>query len=229
MQPWITLATADVPGGGKLTLVQRGKHLVIRINGQELMANQMTRSEEMLATLALEPLEAEGLRKKPRVLIGGLGMGYTLRATLDRMPKDARVDVAELVPEVVEWNRGVLGPLAGHPLNDPRTRVLVGDVGKFIAEAENEYDSIMLDTDNGPVALTAPQNAALYGRDALRRMRRALVPGGTLAVWAAGEERAFEKRMVECGFRTRTIHPRGREGGKGTRFVVFLGQALDRR
>jgi spermidine synthase len=225
MQPWVTLATARAPGGGVMTLVRRGDTFVIRIDGQELMSNRMTHSEEMLATLAFEPLERDGMRNKPRFLIGGLGLGYTLRATLDRMPPGGRVDVAELMPEVVEWNRGVLAPLAKRPLDDPRVTVLQGDVGHVIADARQNYDAIMLDVDNGPSTLSAPSNATLYGTDALLRSKRALIPGGMLVIWSAGDERGFETRLARAGFAARTVHVRARQGRGGLRFVIFVGQS----
>jgi spermidine synthase len=226
MLPWITLATAQVPGGAVMTLVRRGDTFVIRVNGEELMANRMHHSEEMLATLALEPLEKDGLRPKTRVLIGGMGMGYTLRTTLDRLGPHARVDVAELVPEVIEWNRGILAPLAKRPLDDPRVRVLQANVGHVIADAEGVYDAIMLDVDNGPAAMTAPSNQLLYGTDALARAKRALVPGGMLTIWAAGDERGFESRLGKAGFAARTVHVKARVGRGGLRFIVFVGRSI---
>jgi spermidine synthase len=229
MQPWITLATAQVPGGGLMALVRRGDTFVIRIDGEELMANRMHHSEEMLATLAFEPLEKDGLRPNARVLIGGMGMGYTLRTALDRLGPRGRVDVAELVPEVIEWNRGILAPLAKRPLDDPRVRVLNANVGHVIADARAEYDAIMLDVDNGPAALTAPSNAALYGRDALARTKRALVPNGMLTIWAAGEERGFESRLGQSGFAARTVHVKARVGRGGLRFIVYVGRSIEAR
>ncbi len=229
MLPWITLATTRVPGGGVMTLVRRGDTFVIRIDGEELMANRMHHSEEMLATLAFEPLEKDGLRPKARILIGGIGMGYTLRAALDRLGPHGRVDVAELVPEVIEWNRGILAPLARRPLDDPRVRVVRGNVGHVIADARSEYDAIMLDVDNGPAALTAPSNALLYGSDALARTKRALVPNGMLTIWAAGDERGFEARLAKAGFAARTVHVRARTGRGGLRFIVFVGRSLPER
>lgn len=216
--PWKTLATAAAPGGSTMTLVQRGDTFVIRVDRLELMSSRMHGSEDALATFALE-----GAGPKARVLVGGLGMGFTLRAALDRLGPRARVEVAELVPEIVDWNRGVLGPLAARPLDDPRARVLVADVARVIADAPSAYDAILLDVDNGPAAISAPGNANLYGEHSLARAVRALTPGGVLAVWSAGDSQAFRRKLERAGLAVRTRHVRA-HGDKGPRHVVWVGQ-----
>lgn len=218
MLPWKTLATAAAPGGATMTLVQRGDTFVIRVDRLELMSSRMHGSEDALATFA-----CEGLEPKARVLVGGLGMGFTLRAALDRIGPRARVDVVELVPEIVEWNRGVLGPLARRPLEDARAKVLVADVARVIAESPDTYDAILLDVDNGPAAISAPGNANLYGEHALARTVRALTPGGVLAVWSAGDSQAFRRRIERAGLEVRTRHVRA-HGEKGPRHVVWVGR-----
>ncbi len=222
MKPWITLATAKAPGGSTMTLVRRDDWFVIRVDNQELMANRMHTSEDALATLT-----CEGLGPKARILIGGLGMGFTVRAALDLLPPTARIDVAEFVPEIVEWNRGVLAPLAKRPLEDRRVNVLVADVTRVIAESPGVYDAILLDVDNGPISLSAPGNANLYGEASLLRSKAALKPGGVFAVWAAGDSRPFVKRLEKVGFVVLTKHVRAHQD-QGPRHVVFLARAVER-
>lgn len=218
MKPWITLASVVAPGGSTMSLVQRDDTFVIRVGTAELMSSRHHASEDALATMG-----CEGLGAHARVLVGGLGLGYTLRTALDLLPATARVDVAELVPEIVEWNRTVLAPLAKRPLDDPRTRVIVGDVTRVIAESPGAYDAILLDVDNGPHALSAPGNANLYGEPALARAKAALRPGGVFAVWSAGDEQAFRKRLERIGFDVRVRHPRA-HGERGMRHVVWLAR-----
>ena len=223
MKPWVTLASAIAPGGAKMTLVQRDDTFVIRVDNAELMSSRHHASEDALATLA-----CEGLGPKARVLIGGLGLGYTLRTTLDLVSPAARVDVSEFVPEIVDWNRGALAHLARRPLEDRRVTVIVKDVARVIAEAPGAYDAILLDVDNGPAALSAPGNANLYGEPALRRTMAALTPGGVFAVWSAGDEHAFRRRLENVGFDVKVKHPRA-HGERGTRHVVWLARVPARR
>jgi spermidine synthase len=194
MKAWLTLDRAVAPDGEELVLQQRGSDFAIRAGGQLLMASGATRSEQALAELA-----CRGLRPAARVVVGGLGLGYTLRAALDALGPKAQVTVVELVPAVVRWNRGALGSLAGHPLADPRVEVIEGDVRAAWTEP-GALDAILLDVDNGPRALTRPGNAALYGLGALREARAALRPGGALAVWSAGAAPDFLVRLKEAGF-----------------------------
>ena len=216
MQPWITLsrvATAE----GALELRQRGPtEMLIVIDGRVLMTSKERRSEEALATLACAPLAK---RRAPRVLIGGLGMAYTLRAALDALPADARVTVAELTPEVEAWCRGPLAPLTDAAVADPRVRVVIGDVARVIASAPAaSYDAILLDLYEGPHAATQRADDPFYGPAALARSRTALAPGGVLTVWSEEADDAFARRFARAGF-TVTTH---RLGSSRTH-VVYCG------
>jgi spermidine synthase len=225
MIPWTLLDRAQVPdAGGELTLHQRGAELSIRADGLELMNSRAHGSEEELARLG-----CAALAKKPgaRVLVGGLGMGFTLRATLDVLAADARVVVGELVPAVVEWNRTHLAHLAGAPLADPRVSVALGDVALTLKAAGRpdgaRFDAILMDVDNGPEGLTRRANDWLYGPDGLRASRGALARGGVLAVWSARASDAFMARMKRAGFRT-VEHPlRARLERGGARHTIWVG------
>lgn len=195
MIPWETCARASAPDGGELTLHRRGRDYVIRVDGRELMSNRSD-SEEAMARIALDRL---GARVAPRILVGGLGMGFTARAALDALPADAELVIAELVPALVAWNRGVLAELAGRPLEDPRVRLEIADVARVIDRAPARFDAILLDVDNGPQALTRPANRALYSDAGLARARRALRPGGLLVVWSAARDPGFERRLRRGG------------------------------
>jgi spermidine synthase len=181
---------------GEMTLSQRAKDFSIRVAGVELMSSLNHQSEDELGKITCSPLAAS---RSPRVLIGGLGLGFTLRAALDVLPQAARVDVAELVPEVVRWNRTVLGQLANHPLQDPRVTVIEGDVGAVIANATALYDAIVLDVDNGPDGV-GRHNNGLYKSAALEVARRALVEGGLYAVWSSFQSPTFTKWLAGAGF-----------------------------
>src|SRR5271163_432680 len=172
-----------------MKLTRRGDEYLILADGAVLMTSRMHGSEEALATLACQHSRS---LERPSVLIGGLGMGFTLRATLDLLPAHATVFVAELVPAVVEWNRGPLGPLAGHPLKDKRVRVEIGDVAALLGSSLSQFDAVLLDVDNGPTVFTASKNGALYESDGIAAARRALKMNGVLAVWAAQGDRRFE-------------------------------------
>ena len=195
MKPWQTLGSAQAPGGGSLVLQQRGDEFVIRLDGHVLMGSRTSGSERMLSEVGCEPLRAA---RAPRVLIGGLGLGFTLRAALDLLPAGAEVVVAEIVPEVVEWNRGPLAALAGAPLADPRVRVSTRDVREVIGEGG--FDAILLDVDNGPNAFTLPANRALYDDRGLARVRAALRPRGMLVIWSVGPDADFVARLARAGF-----------------------------
>jgi spermidine synthase len=177
-------------------------------------------SEEALATAACRHLKN---REAPRVLIGGLGMGFTLAAALQELPSDAVVIVAELVPAIVEWNRGVLGECAGHPLKDRRARVTLADVGDVIRRGREQFDAIMLDVDNGPAAFTTADNVGLYNNSGVEACALALRPGGMLAVWSAWEDRKFEQRLNVYGFDVRVDRVRARLKGGGPRHTIFVG------
>lgn len=219
MKPWIELDRAPVPGGGTLSLHQRDAELVIRIDGQELMGTRRHSSEERLAEAALPEVRV----LDARILIGGLGIGYTIRATLDRTGPRARIDVAELVPAVVRWNRGILADFAGRPLEDRRVHVLERDVADILAESKAIYDAILLDTDNGPAALTVPSNKSLYSPAGLKRMASALRPDGMLAIWSASDEPRFTLRLERAGFNVRVERPAA-HGKRGVRHFLWLAR-----
>jgi len=225
MKPWIQLGQTSTPDGDAMSLtVHDNDEYVILVNGQTLMSSRAHGSEEALAARACRHITT---MRKPRVLVGGLGMGFTLRATLDLLPPDAIVTVAELVPAIVDWNRGPLGPLAGHPLKDTRVRVSVEDVGRTVRAHPGEFDAILLDVDNGPVALTAPSNHGLYDNAGVAAAYAALSPGGTLAVWSASENRKFEQRLRFHGFTAQVDRVRARLRKGGARHVIFLGAKPD--
>jgi len=202
-----------------MALTRRDGEYVILAAGKSLMSSRMHGSEEALATLACRRVRT---LQQPCVLVGGLGMGFTLRATLDLLPKDATVVVAELVPAVVEWNRGPLGPLAGHPLKDKRVGVEVADVGATLRAGRNRFDAVLLDVDNGPAAFTASDNAALYDDRGLAAARAALRIGGVLAVWSARDDRKFEQRLRYGRFAVEVERVRGRLKKGGPRHTIFL-------
>lgn len=208
-----------------MTLTRRGNEYVIHADGKSLMSSRMHGSEEALAALACRGL---GSRAAPRVLVGGLGMGFTLRATLDLLPPDASVVVAELVPAVVEWNRGPLGPLAGHPLADRRVRVELGDVAVVLRASRAAFDAVLLDVDNGPRAFTASDNAALYDDRGLAAIRAALAEDGTLAVWSAWDDRKFEHRLRHAGFEVAAERVRGRLRRGGPHHTIFVARLSGR-
>ena len=219
MKPWELLGDTRTPDDERLTLMRRDRELAIFANGKLLMSSRMHGSEEALATFGCErarTLEA------PAVLVGGLGMGFTLRAALDLSPPDATVVVAELLPAVVEWNRGPLGPLAQHPLNDKRVRVVVGDVGVTLRSHVAAFDAVLLDVDNGPDAFSTSANANLYSDRGLASIHTALRPGGVLAVWSAWEDRKFEQRLKYNRFTVRVQRVRARLKQGGPRHSIFL-------
>ncbi len=219
MLPWIHLATATVPQGGTLRLLQRGDEFSIRLDGgNELMNSRLGGSEEDLATLALDRLAG---RPAPRVLIGGLGMGFTLRAAQSVMPADAGLIVAEIVPELIGWASQYMGSVFGDCLSDPRVELRTGDVGAMIRAAAGAFDTILLDVDNGPDGLTRAGNETLYGEAGLRAARRALTTGGVLAVWSAAPDRAFSKRLSQCGFEVAERTVRAGRTKRGARHTIW--------
>lgn len=218
MKPWIVLDRAPIPGGGELTLSQRARDFAIRVGRDELMSSMAHGSEDALAHVAFAHL---GARPPRLVLIGGLGMGFTLAAALRDADPDDHVTVAELMPAVVEWNRGPLAHLAGHPLSDPRVAVHTGDVAALLRSRRAAYDLILLDVDNGPSALTTSANHWLYGSAGLSATFAALRPGGVLAIWSAGHDHAFTKRLRATGFQVELAEARA-HGNRGSRFVIWL-------
>jgi len=204
-----------------MKLIRRGDEYLILVNGAILMSNRMHGSEEALATFAFQRMRT---LERPSVLIGGLGMGFTLRATLDLLPSDAAVVVAELVPAVVEWNRGPLGPLAKHPLKDKRVRVETGDVAVTLRSRLGQFDAVLLDVDNGPAALTDSNNAGLYDSRGISAAHASLKKTGVLAIWAAKEDRQFKQRLRDGGFDVQVQRPRGRLIKGGPRHTIFLAR-----
>jgi spermidine synthase len=225
MIPWELLDSAPVPGGGEtLYLYRRGDEFSIRIGrSNELMNSRTHGSEDRLAEFACARL---GGRTRPCVLIGGLGMGFTLAAALRRLGTDAAVAVAELVPAVVAWNRGPLGVPSGRPLDDERVAVHAGDVGGLLRSAVSEYDAILLDVDNGPAGLTHKANDWLYGAAGLRAAQAALRPGGVLAVWSAAPDRRFHTRLRQAGFEVEELRVRA-HGNRGARHIIWLARKQD--
>lgn len=212
--------SAKIPGNdGELRLFRQGNVYTIRIaGGGDLMCSRRHGSEDKLAELACAQIARQ---PKPRVLIGGLGIGFTLAAALRNLPATAEVVVAELVPAVVVWNRGPLGECAGHPLNDPRVKVVESDVALPLRRACQDYDAILLDVDNGPQGLTHRANDWLYSLAGLEVAYDALRPGGVLAVWSAGPDQLFPGRLRKAGFEARELGVRA-HGNKGSRHVIWL-------
>jgi len=219
MIPRVLLDKALVPGnGGELRLYQRGKEFSISIAGRgELMNSRVHGSEDALAEQTCARLK----ESNPRLLIGGLGMGFTLAAALRHVGEHAQVLVAELVPAVVAWNRGPLAELAGHPLEDPRVNVREGDVARLINDVQQAYDAILLDVDNGPEGLTRKQNDWLYSMNGLTAAYTALRPGGVLAVWSAGPAQDFFQRLRKVGFGVEEVLVRA-HGTKGARHTIWF-------
>lgn len=223
MLPRELLATAPVPDTDReLRLYRSGELFSIKMMGRgDLMNSRQHGSERALATLACERMRPAGAA---RVLVGGLGMGFTLRAALDAVDGRARVVVAELVPEVVAWNREHLGALAGHPLDDPRTEVHVGDVAELLRAPGDGFDAILLDVDNGPEAILRRENDWLYGAPGLHAAGRALRPDGVLAIWSATADRAFSRRLRAAGFALEEHTVRPHRAGRGARHHVWTAR-----
>lgn len=219
MTPMELIGTAQVPGGQELRLFRRGRDFMILLDRNELMSSRMSGSEEALAVMSCARLEQ---RPAPHMLIGGYGMGFTLRSALAALGADAQVTVAELVPEIIEWARGPMVDLAAGCLDDPRVRLIEGDVVAVIAEAVATYDAILLDVDNGPDGLTRNGNDRLYSMKGLAAAKAALKPGGILAVWSAAPDNAFAKRLSAAGFSVEEIAVRARSNGKGPRHVIWF-------
>ena len=221
MKAWELLGETRAPDGTDIRLTRRDDEYVILANGRPLMSSRTHGSEEALATLGCGDARA---LQQPRVLVGGLGMGFTLRAVLDALPSDAVVTVAELVPAVIEWNRAPLAALAAHPLRDRRVRLEAADVGFTLRANPGRFDVVLLDVDNGPAAFTAAANAGLYDNTGVAAAHAALRPGGTLAVWSAWEDRKFEQRLRFHGFAVDVVRVRARLKKGGPRHTIFLAR-----
>ena len=219
--PTELLATAQVPGGGgELRCLRHDADYRIFIDRTELMSTRMLGSESALAELGIDRFGAERVRK---VLVGGLGMGFTQAKALALVSSAAEVEVAELVPEIVTWNREIFGHCAGHPLRDRRTKVTVADVGEVLAGARSVYDVVLLDVDNGPEGLSRPSNSKLYGRPGIESARTALRPGGVLAVWSSGDDPAFTRRLRDAGFAVER-HPMRARRTKGPWRLIWVAK-----
>ena len=219
MIPWVQLDTAEIPAGGQLKLMRRGDEYSIMSGAIELMNSRLSGSEKALASLACERIAA---RPSPHILIGGLGMGFTLRAALADLPAQARVTVAELVPAVVAWAKGPMAHLHDDSLADPRVTICQGDVADAIRASSGGYDAILLDVDNGPAGLNRDANDSLYAAKGLAEARRALRPGGILAVWSAGPDDGFTRRLHSAGYQTEEHQVRATGGRRGARHVIWL-------
>ncbi|MBL8530357.1 MAG: hypothetical protein JNK94_01365 [Hyphomonadaceae bacterium] len=212
------LATARIAGGDELRLFRRDTEFTIALGGNELMSSRLSGSEEALATMTCDRLRAPS----PHLLIGGYGMGFTLRAALARLDAGARVTVAELVPEIIDWARGPMADVAAGCLEDPRVEIVLEDVGAVIAAAPRRYDAILLDVDNGPDGLCRAGNDRLYCLQGLAAAKAALRPGGVLAIWSAGPDARFTRRLREGGFSVEESSVRARGNGKGARHVIWF-------
>jgi spermidine synthase len=223
MIPWIELSVAQIPNnGGELKLAQRGDEFSIRLSGVrgELMNSRVHGSEESLSEIGCMHLAGKA---DAHVLVGGLGMGFTLAAALKAVVASAQVTVAELIPAVVEWNRGPLGECAGRPLSDPRTRVYTGDVAALLTGASAAFDAVLLDVDNGPEGLTKIDNSQLYSATGLQKIHQSLRAKGALAVWSSSPDIRFVSALKQAGFAV-TVHTVRARPGKGSRHTIFLAQ-----
>jgi len=217
MKPRLKIAAARTPDGGEMALYQHDRDFTIEINGEDLMLSRHHESELELARLGCAHLAG---RKAPSILIGGLGMGYTLRQALDMLSPDAKVVVGELMGAVVEWNRQFLGVLNGRPLADERVDLKIGDVIELISCSKSRFDAILLDIDNGPGAMTDSGNSRLYGYEGILACSRALRKQGCLAVWSAGPSKEFEQLLMDCRFHVRRYRVPAYKGSKSqSRFV----------
>ena len=224
MLPRETLATANIPDGETLTLVSHGRDFIIMLGRDELMGTRMQFSEEQLAILALAELD----NRKPRVLIGGYGMGFTYRAALAHLPDGGSVTVAEIVPEILEWAEGPLAELTGESLGDPRGEVVICDVAALIDDANDgtcaKFDAILLDVDNGPDGIVRDQNSRIYTRTGLSKAKDALNPGGILSIWSAAPDHKFTRRLKDAGFDVDVREVRARPNNKGPRHTIWFAR-----
>jgi spermidine synthase len=221
MTPRELIGVAEVPGGPPLRLFRRGGDFMIVLERNELMSTRMHGSEVALGTMACDRLAGV---TAPHLLIGGYGMGFTLRAVLGRLGADARVTVAELVPGIIEWARGPMAAVTDGCLDDARVTVTMGDVAEMIGQASAAYDAILLDVDNGPDGLTRPANDGIYSSAGLAAAKAALRPGGVLAIWSAAPDSAFGKALERAGFAVETVKTRARENGKGPAHVIWFAR-----
>ncbi len=223
MKPRLKIAAAQTPDGGEMVLYQHDRDFTIEIDGEDLMLSRHNESELELARLGCAHLAG---RKEPSILIGGLGMGYTLRQALDMLSPDAEVVVGELLDAVVEWNREFFGDLNGQPLEDERVELKTGNIVELISDSKNRFDAILLDIDNGPSAMTYSGNSRLYGYDGILSCRRALRKKGCLAVWSAGPCKEYEALLMDCNFHVRRYRVPAFKGSKSqSRFVWVASES----
>ncbi|MFZ4689554.1 MAG: spermidine synthase [Polymorphobacter sp.] len=225
MKPRLLLASAEVPGGGHLKLYERDGAFAIMLDNSELMNSRQGGSEEALATLAWDRMPRGPW---PKLLIGGLGMGFTLRAALAVMPAETEIVVAELVPEVVYWARGPMAALFAGSLDDPRVTTVLGDVADRIEQQRGRWDAILLDVDNGPDGLSRPENNWLYSRKGLLAIHDALRPGGVLALWSSAPDGPFTSRLKRAGFAVEEKVVRANGDRGGSRHVIWLATPVER-
>ncbi|HEY6256695.1 MAG TPA: spermidine synthase [Xanthobacteraceae bacterium] len=225
MIPWSLIDTAHVPGGGELRLMRRGAEFSIRLGRDELMNSRRSGSEAALATLACERIQA---RKRPQILIGGLGMGFTLRAALAVLGAQARITVAELIPAVLAWARGPMAEVFGESLTDRRVSIREADVAQLIRNGPSSFDAIVLDVDNGPAGLTREANDRLYNREGLSAAHAALRPGSVLAVWSSGPDLKFTQRLRQAGFDVDEMRVRANGARGGARHVIWIATRVER-
>lgn len=223
MKPRVLVGTASIPGGDELRLFRRGDDFMIVLERNELMNSRMSGSEAALATMTCARLHRG---TAPRLLIGGYGMGFTLRAALAVLPPAAVVVVAELVPEIIVWARGPMADLTAACLDDPRVTIVERDVAHLIAATPASFDAIILDVDNGPDGLTRDDNDRLYSDAGLRAAKAALKRGGVLAVWSAAPDASFTRRLAATGFTAEEITVRARSNGKGPRHVIWFATVV---
>ena len=219
MKPQIKLATAWTPDGGEMGLYQHDRDFAIKINGHELMNSRQHESEQELARLGCAHLSS---RKAPCVLIGGLGMGYTLRQTLDMLGPGATVVVSELLSAVADWNREYLKELNGQPLDDKRTNLIIGDIFPLISQSSSRFDAILLDVDNGPSAITDSGNQRLYSPAGIQACRRALRKSGSLAIWSSEPSKVFEQLLTNCGFHVRRYKGKAHKDGNSKPLYIWV-------
>ena len=225
MIPWQQIDAATVPGADvELRLMRRGAEFSMMLGSNELMNSRLSGSEEALATLACRQIETV---KAPHLLIGGLGMGFTLRAALAVLGPEARIMVAELVPAVIAWARGPLADIFGDSLRDPRADIRSADVVDVIRSHAAAFDAILLDVDNGPEGLIRKANDALYDFGGLKAIRRALRPSGVLAVWSSGPNPAFSRRLRDAGFDVNEVAVRATAKRRGARHVIWFATKSD--
>ncbi|RZK03149.1 MAG: spermidine synthase [Novosphingobium sp.] len=217
------LGTARVPDGEELQLYSHGRDFMITLQRSDLMSTRMSGSEKALATMTIERL---GGRKSPHLLIGGYGMGFTLRAALEVLDTGARATVAEIVPEIIQWARGPMAELTAGCLDDPRVTLLQADVALIIDGGDEDYDAILLDVDNGPDGITREANDRIYSRRGLKAAKQALTPGGILAIWSAQADPKFTRRLADVGFEVSEVFVRARDNGKGPKHTIWFAKKV---